>query len=403
MQTALFAVEVTSRNSGRRGILTAWTIWLMLAAGAIVGGLFNVLWISCVRNQAQNCATSAALSAGHRYLSDDMLRGWQQPFEYEGRVARCRKAAIEMVEHSRTGTTLPPISDEQVDVLWGDDQTASKDPSLLVPEKIVVSFDRRDARHSIASFFAGLAGNRATGLGVSAAVCLEHAPAGFQPSSMASVPMLPFSICDDVLPAKDGQTPATAGYWTANIESGKGRDQFSWDPETHTFQAGPDGLPELKVSIYAATSGSGPDAFIPLCFRKVSSAASGPAIAGWINRGLKLDDLQTFGIDQITFPGTLPTASLSIQDQASCMSALQMKIGEPCIVCLSSMEGSENGAGTLKLKRPVAVRIVQVQQNASKMVGLILQPCVMVTSTAVTSTAAGIASNRYVYSIRLTQ
>jgi hypothetical protein len=67
------------------------------------------------------------------------------------------------------------------------------------------------------------------------------------------------------------------------------------------------------------------------------------------------------------------------------------------------MEGSENGAGTLKLKRPVAVRIVQVQQNASKMVGLILQPCVMVTSTAVTSTAAGIASNRYVYSVRLTQ
>ena len=107
MQTALFAVEVTSRNSGRRGILTAWTIWLMLAAGAIVGGLFNVLWISCVRNQAQNCATSAALSAGHRYLSDDMLRSWQQPFEYEGRVARCRKAAIEMVRQAALDCKLP--------------------------------------------------------------------------------------------------------------------------------------------------------------------------------------------------------------------------------------------------------------------------------------------------------
>ena len=46
MQTALFAVEMTSRNSGRRGILTAWTIWLMLAAGAIGGGKINVLWIS---------------------------------------------------------------------------------------------------------------------------------------------------------------------------------------------------------------------------------------------------------------------------------------------------------------------------------------------------------------------
>jgi hypothetical protein len=402
MQTALFANGMKPRWSGRRGVLTAWTIWLMLAAGAIVGGLFNVLWISFVRNQAQNCVASAAISAGHHYLSDDMLRGWQQPFEYEGRLARSREAAIQMVERARAGTTLPPISEEHVEVLWGDHQTASKDPALLVPQKIIVSFDRRDAPHSIASFFSGLAGNRASGLGVSAAVCLEHAPAAFQPSASATVPMLPFSICDDVLPVTEGQTPATAGYWSANIESGSGRDIFSWDPDTHTFQDGPDGLPELKVSIYAAASGRGPDAFIPLSFRQVSSPAAGPEISGWIKRGLGLEDLKTFGIERIAFPGTLPTASLSIQDQALCSSALQAKIGEPCIVCLSSIEGAENGAGTLKLKRPVAVRIVQVRQSASTLVDLILQPCVMVTSTAVTSTASSSALNRYLYSVRLT-
>ena len=402
MQTALNLGVSKRRHASRRGVLTAWTIWLMLAAGAIVGGLFNVLWISCLRNQAQNCAASAAISAGHRYLSDDMLRGWQQPFEYEGRMARCREAAVEMVELSRRGTTLPPISEEQVEVHWGDGQTASNDPALLVPEKIVVSFDRRDAPYSIASFFSGLAGKRASGLSVSAAVSLEHAPAAFQPSASASVPMLPFSICDDVLPVEDGQTPATAGYWSANIESGTGRDLFSWDPNTHAFHDGPDGLPELKVSIYGTTSGSGPDAFIPLCFRKISPAASGPAITKWIKNGLDLNDLKTFGVEQITFPGALPTASISLQDQGACMSALQSKIGEPCIVCLSSAEGQESGAGSLKLKRPVAVRIVQVRQSASKMVDLILQPCVMATSTAVTSNATGSSLNRYVYSVRLT-
>lgn len=397
-----------SSTESRRGVLMAWTIWMMLTAGIIAGSLFHVLWLSGIRAQAHNCASSAALAAGHSYLSDDMLRSRQPSFEYDGRVTRCRNAAISMVESYRRGTSLPPITEEQVLVDWSGAEGPVMDPALVVPSRISVSFDSAGQSTPVGSFFGGLTGKVRSQPGVQASVCLEHAPVAFRPAPNANVPLLPFTICDDGMVPAAGQgaatpTVASQGFWTSGIESGKGVDNYSWNSQSNQFERGPDGLPELTVSIYSSGGASSPDAFIPLVFGNSASPVADEAMPRWISEGLALADLQSLGKQEISFPGTMPVASLTAKNLQSCAAALQEKSTQPCLLCLSSAPQFQNGLTSLTLKRPVAVRIIQVTSSVSGSVKVTLQPCVMVTATAVTAAPAvsNNVINRYVYSVRL--
>lgn len=384
---------------GRRGILTAWTIWIMLAVGVIIGGLFNVIWLSGIRNQARNCAASAAVAAGHSYLSDDMLRARQQSFEYEGREARCRQAAVSMVDKYRRGTSLPPITEDHVLVQWPENQWPVRDPALLVPSFITVAFDGKDKPYHVPFFFSGLTGVQSSQLGVRCSVALEHAPTAFRPTPNASVPLLPFAVCDDVPENKGGTGAVTNGVWTTNIESGMGTDRYSWNNEKHEFESGSDGLTELTVTIYSSTLAGAPDAFIPMSF-SANPGVVGSAVESWIQNGLTLNDLRTQGREEVSFPGSMPTASLTSLELNACASALQKKCGEPCLIFLCSANPVSGSQPSLTLKRPVAARVIRAT-SISGSVKVILQPCILVTATAVTSTSPAAAANRYVYSIRL--
>ena len=401
MKLSALHVRKSSIHNLRRGVLTAWTIWLILAAGVIAGGLFNAIWLSAVRNQAHHCAAVAALAAGHSYLSDDMLRSCQQPFEYDGRVARCQQAAVSMVDQYRNGTPLPPISAELVRVEWPDNQGPVSDPALLVPRKISVSFDSHHEQYHLPMFFGGLTGLRSTRMGVQCCVALEHAPTAFRPSPKNNVPMLPFAICDDILPLSQGQGTTSAGYWTSSIESGKGKDSFSWNDEARKFEPGQDGLPEVTVTIYSSTSPGSSDAFIPIAFSAGPKGPSGPPITAWIQEGLTEDNVKSLGREELSFPNSLSVIKLNSLIINECKTALDKKIGEPCLICLCSTNLVNGSQTSVTIKRPVAARIAQVTRSLNGAVKVVLQPCVLTTSTAITSRDPDIAMNRYVYSIRL--
>ncbi len=394
--SARHAPAKLSRCSDRRGVLSTWMIWIMLAAGVIVGCLFNIIWLSSLRNHAQNCATSAAIAAGHSYLSDDMLRSYQQPFEYDGRVARCKQAAITISNQYR-GHSLPAITEQQVEVEWPATQGAVSDPAMLVPSRINVLYDGNSREFQVPLFFSGLTGLGSSRLGVRCGVTLEHAPAAFRPGRNHGIPMLPFAICDDILSTQAGQSTTMSGYWTANIESGKGQDNFSWNSETHQFESGPDGLPEVTVTVYSTTSIGSADAFIPMSF---STSQASTSIPDWIKNGLTFDDLKSLGRDEVSFPGSMPTASITAQNLSACTQALQKKVGEACLVCLCSQSATNGNLTSINLKRPVAARVVQVTNSLSGSAKVVLQPCILTTSTAITSRDPQVAANRYVYSVR---
>ena len=401
MKIAYAKAKHTSVVRNRNGVLTSWTILIMLTAGAICGGLMNLMWLSAVRNQAHNCASSAALAAGHSYLSDDMLRSWQQPFEYEGRTARCQQSAVSMVDAYRTGTTLPPISSESVKVIWSESQGPAKDPALLVPDAISVEFGEEYFRSQFDRFFGALSQSHSSPSQVRSVVLLEHSPRAFRAGAGQSIPILPFAICDEITGTESGSAAGTPGYWTSSVESGKGQDKFSWNVDTRQFESGPDGLPEVTVTIYSTISVGNPDAFIPIGFSSGNANVGTSRVPEWIRNGLTGNDLQSMGYSELAFPGNIPVTNLKALDLPACRTALQKKSGEACVIPLCSALPDAKAATSLTLKRPVAARIVAVSNSVSDSIKVTLQPCVIATSTAVTATTPEAALNRYVYSVRL--
>ncbi len=395
----------------RRGVLTAWSIFVILATGLIAGGLFNVIWLSGIRSKARLCTESAALAAGYSFLSDDLLRSGQQSFEHEGRATRCQNAAIAMVDDCRRNTSLPPISQQQVQLDWPDSTTLLKNPAMFVPNGIRVSFDGPEDMYQVPLFFSGLTGLQSARLGVSASVILEHSPEALRPGPNTAVPMLPFAISDQVQESTVSSQGSGSGYWTRNIESGRGADQYSWNSTVRQFEPGPDGLPEVTVTIYAGTSLSGPDAFVPLSFCATQANSSATRIPVWVNDGLTMKDLQSLGLQEVSFPGSLPTLSVTAAQLSDVATALQRKVGEPSLVCLYSIaqepESGESDSSrktsrpSITLTRPVAARIILVDHRGSDSIRVILQPCVLATSTAITARNPELTLNRYVYSVRL--
>ncbi|MFN9717961.1 MAG: hypothetical protein ACK58L_04650 [Planctomycetota bacterium] len=400
-----------TKSSHRAGVIMVWTLWIMLAACFIAGSLMNVVYVSGIRSEAQNCASSSALAAGHGYLTDDLLRLHQEAFEVDGRATRCRQQALRISEEHRRASRIPMLTEDDIELLVPELTGPTSDACAYVPTEVKVAFKGR-GRHGLPLFFAGLTGLDRVNLGVQACVKIEHSPIAFRPGRSLSVPILPFAICDEMISgdaetdslssdaSDDEPTSEFSGYWTSNIESGRGRDEFGWNSETHRFENGPDGLPELTVTIYSTSSAGHEDAFIPMPFGPNGSLGTG-AYAVWIQNGLTIEELEGSGESEIRYPGSMNVGIIAPTDLAACRSSLESKIGEPCIISLCSLSPSNSESSVMTLKRPVSARVVQVTTAAAGSLKVVLQPCVMITSTAVTAPSPSAGLNRYIYSVRL--
>jgi hypothetical protein len=398
--------RIGSRN--RRGVMVAWSIWLVLFACIIAGTLFSVIRISALRSQARHCVECAALAAGYQFLSDDMLRSNQEPFETDGRIARAEGAAVDIAADFCRATPLQPLTADCVEMSWPDLQEQLSALQCPVPANISVSMARRGESLAIPLFFQGLTTSPVSGLNVRCTVSLERTPKGFSPGPRNNVPVLPFAILDQAQSAADSSSSqdeqSTPGHWTTSIESGQGADEFTWNDERHVFVEGRDGLPEITVVLTSSVSLNAPNALVPLQFAAGERKALDPGL--WIRDGLSEQDLQTFGKSSLEFPSEHPVMPLSAEQLARAAAALRENVGDPFVVCLgSTLSGSsdtESDANTsVRLTRPVAARIVRVDDSQKEAVKVTLQPCVISTSTAVMTHGPQTPVNRYVYSVRI--
>ena len=404
----------------RRGSMMLWTVWVFLAMLMMVAGLFNVMWLSCVRSEARRHAESAVIIGGHAFLSDDLLRLTQQPFENEGRAARCRNAAIEYFSQSGDSSLSQIVSADDLELVQPLAQIPADGPGLSqpttamsgtanVPEEIRLIFGKAQPNDQVRMFFSGLTGVHLARLGVSAAAKIEHSPTGFLPGGNTTIPVLPFAIRDQG-PAGESLSNG-GGLWSREIEAGQGSDNLSWNPEQHSVENGSDGLPEITLTISSASSVGSPDSFVPLRFAAVASTKNSGQIISWMQNGVTAEDLKTMSLSQLSFPSTIPVSSLSNTECAEIAAWLQSHQGRTFIVCLcgsnigaaNSRNSSAKGSAqsTVQLNRPVAARIMASGIDSRGVVRVRLQPCVLITSTAVTSSSATAAQNRYLYSVRL--
>ncbi len=382
---------------------------MFLAMLMMVAGLFNVMWLSCVRSEAHRQAESAVIVGGHAFLSDDLLRQWQQPFENDGRAVRSRNAVVDYIRQSGDSSLSRLITAGDVELVQPTAATQSGNteltqPAATVPEKIRLTFGKDQSNDQVRMFFSGLTGVQYARLGVSAAAGIEHTPAGFQPGGSATIPVLPLAIVDQS--QGDSSILNAGGLWSQQIESGRGSDNLSWNPEQHSVENGPDGLPEITLRLSPNSAGNAPDSFVPLRFSATPPTGNVSQTVHWMQNGVAADDLKTLGLSQLAFPSTLSTTTLSNTECTQIAAWLQAHTGQSFMVCLCSptigaAPATGNGLSTVQLIRPVAARIMASGISVGGEVRIRLQPCVLITSTAVTSTSPQATLNRYVYSVRL--
>jgi hypothetical protein len=394
-----------------------WSVWVLVAMLVIVAGVLNVIWLSCVRTEARRHAESAVIAGGHAYLSDDMLRTFQQPFEVEGRAVRSRNAVVDYFRQASDPSLAAIISDGDIDLIGSHQvathsgETGLTQPEATVPNEIRVTYGKSQGNDQVRMFFSGLTSAGQARIGVSATACLEHAPVGFLPGGHVTIPLLPFGIVDQC--TADAAPVNSGGTWSQHIENGKGCDNLTWHPESHSVVQGPDGLPEITMTLSSNSAGGSADSFVPLKLSAISPAGGSSQAVNWLQNGVSSADLQTLGLNHLSFPCTISTVSLSRPECVDVAAWLQSHTGQSFIVCLcnsavfepapgsSSTSITKTPLSTAQLDRAVAARIMACGVSPKGDVRVVLQPCVLITSTAITSSSPQATLNRYVYSVRL--
>ncbi|MEI7700420.1 MAG: hypothetical protein WCK86_11535 [Planctomycetia bacterium] len=398
-----------TENGNRHGVLSLWTVLAISMAGILSLTVINLWLYSNTLLRARHCCESAALAAGHAWLSDDMLRLWQQPFETDARAIRATNAALNQADFYGGRPTIPTLIEDDVRFQWPE-QTSLTASEPLIPSQIEVRYHGADNRytHSAASFLP------AASLEVGASIVIENQPVAFRVGKGQTIPILPLTLSDE--PALDpAGTIISLGYWTRMIENSEGEDAVAWNPDTHLFAPGPDGLPEITLSLRTNLSTATVDELRPLQFRAISlstnsSLVSNATFADDLARGISFEDLQSLGLSELALPSSLPTRNLTLSELQQVDSLLRRVYGRAFLFCLSAADSPATASTVtspvpvtdrLSLTRVVAVRLVDVEVADATTLRIRFQPCVMATSLAVTSSDAVAPRNRYVYSVRL--
>ncbi|MFN5199774.1 MAG: hypothetical protein ACK5A1_02220 [Planctomyces sp.] len=365
----------------RSGVLSVWSVAALSFVGLLSFLVLDLWLLSGLMQQARNCCESAAVAAAHKWLADDLLRSGYQQFQVDGRQATCTDAALDQAGWYSERSQLPPLSEADVEYVWRENSADAA--SFPVPSAVRVRHPMADGRiyRRPGSLL------NVSECAAAATASLENRPVAFRPAPGQTLPMLPFSICDD--PGAAG-----AGWWTSQIEQLGGADEVSWNSEQRIFEQGPDGIPEISVELTTEPSGS-PDELSLLDFSGGDQTAARP-LKRQIEEGLRFADLEVLGWKELALPAVFP----ALQPQAEQLAELQVELAsgrmEPSLLMLCSRLAS----GGVSLQRAVAVRVVNAVQSDVQTVRLRFQPCVMVTSMAVTGSPET-SENRYVYSVRL--
>lgn len=400
---------MTCHADPRHGVLSLWTVLAISMLGILSLTVINLWLYSNTLLHARHCCESAALAAGHAWLSDDILRLWQQPFETEARMILSTDSAIRQADFYNGRPTIPTLTEDDVTFQWPE-QTPPTAGQPLIPSQIEVRF--RGANNAYTHGSGSILPTAS--LAVGASVVLENQPVAFRVGKGQTIPVLPLTLSDEPSVQPDG-TIISLGYWTRMIENSEGDDAVAWNPDTHLFAPGPDALPEITLSLHSSVVTAAMDELHPLQFRATSVSSNATlsqstTFADDLAGGISLEDLQSLGLSELALPSSLPTRSLTLPDLQQADTVLRSLYGQAFLFCLSAPDNSmapspsispAPTAGTLCLTRVVAVRLVDVEVADATSLRIRFQPCVMTTSLAVTSPDAVAPRNRYVYSVRL--
>ena len=397
----------------RRGSLTVWTLLVMVTCICCVSLVANTGYLSGLRSDSHRCAQVAALAAGRRLLTDDILRCNQRDFEVAAWRLNAKNAALEMGLPYVAERGVPRLTAQNITIEMGamaDAHIGRDMESESFPPVVRVNVSNAAINESSGRLFLG-------GLmGITRGVISEHSEAilqnqivGFRPGPRCATPIVPLALPED--PAFN-----TSHCWSAEIESGRGQDKFTWDDSREAVRSGPDRLPELVLTITAGDTVGGPGIAQLVSWNTHTSFKD--TLAQFVT-GLGQQHLPADGEGILAFPSAAGQVPVSSSDVREIAKAIRPLVGEARIFPLydvsasarlsteRSKVGGKSQHTTMadhQLLRVVAARVIRLEDVSEQQIRIVFQPTVLSTPTAVISVENRTTPhNRYVWKICLAE
>lgn len=393
-----------------------WPLFLailtLLLAGLALAVDAALLWQA---RQELQVATDASSLAAVQQFTDDRLLLHRPGDKYKTVTGAMQAARDYAALHHVLGQPLVLFPDDNAtpDVVFGffdpvhqllqpAAQSEWDSPFLNVAE---VTGRRTRARGTaVGLFFARLFHLPASDLTASSTAILDHQIAGFRPWGTVTVPMMPLALLSD-------PTGMDEESWEAQIDKplaqgGGGRDWYAFDKAAKQWLSNSkgDGLPEFVLKLPIGASGETAGNGKILHFAKTDDQS-------WLRQaslGISSEDLSAWD-GQLTLGqgglcpvagGQLP-AGKALEQLFETLTTLH-QTGEARIWPLYlPMPSLERINPSVMLRGFIAARIadVQVSEGNDSCLVIILQPTILITSTALNNSAA--ENNPFIAKARL--
>lgn len=350
--------------------------------------IIDRIWLETAKLELMTAAEAAALGAAAELASDDLL---VPNSSVDLRVSNALQTADWIASQNFVcGSPVTLNTEPEGDVLFGN---LVQEPmgiqfleSSTNPNTVVVTTLRtRSNNNPIALFVTGATGLPYGDVAARVEASVNNDVVGLRSISGSPIPALPIAIWQ-VDPS--GQRADT---WNNLIESNQGSDNYSFDPDTHTVTAGPDGISEMVIHS-APTAGNQSNPNFQLV--DIGTGLNNTELTRQIQSGLSVDDLQVWGGAIWLGQGVTLSLTCSPQFDSTQVTAFENLIGQRRVCFLYSTiamqqsngtSSQQSSAGTATCTEIVAIRILAVSQNADGSCSVTIQPTVMTTRTAILS------------------
>ncbi len=371
---AIFPARRTRNRQGSMAILAALFLVIMLACVAFA---VDLGYLCLARSQAQNAADAAAMAAAWKMLDEKRAHGTAAFAELvtEAQDTAGKFAAANTVAGKAPQLGLNARNELGGDLVFGrmtsDGQVAtSADP--LSWNSVFVRV-RRDAKLNgpVSLFFARALGIRSAAVEAEAIATFQDGIEGFRtPTGPTS--LVPFAM--------------SIQEWKNILAGTGGTDNWSWNSQTRTVGAGPDGLCEIKL-FPDSTQGGG---IVPGNFGTLNIGPpnlGSPDLVRQIGQGISAADLDYYG-GALALDPTSGTLKLGGDTglTSTIFSTAQTILGKPITVFLYDGATHAGATSVFTIVGFAGVRIVSVEGRGAPG-ALYVQPAVVVDNAAMPGTA----------------
>ena len=388
----------------RQGTLLPAIAIAILTVGCCLALVLDRLWLDAARGELQTAVEAAALAAAGRLADDERINLNVEPHYL---TAAAELAAEQAAGMNRVaGRPIALSSGGANGITFGRYQVNLENGAYEfietneLPTTVRVRLEHsRSLGNPVARLFSGLTGEVGGDAFAKAEASLSNLIAGVRPFEGGPVPAFPLAIYEQ------DPTGERTDTWIAQIESGGGGDNWTFNHDSRQVEQGPDGLPEMVLHPMPPR-GEPHEANFQLL--NIGNGLIEDELVRQFEGGWRVGDLADYGgelrVDDLT-----PPIECSAEVFEPTVEACLRMIGQKRLVLLYvNHQASSGDLGEITPTRLAAIRIMAVEADTDGQPQITVQPSVVATRTALAldevlpPDEAADLGNPYVYKISLT-